>query len=73
MKTETFADAQTVAEEAARLQTFLLERKQSFVADAQAAQQLAGGANSSGDVAQRAAWVALASVLLNLEETITRE
>ncbi len=59
--------------EAERLETFLVGERRQFAADPAAARQLAGEEASDGDVASQAAWVALASVLLNLEETINRE
>jgi hypothetical protein len=53
----------------------LLDRqREEFAADPGAARQLAGpGGPSEVDVEQRAAWTAVARVLLNLDEFLTRE
>jgi hypothetical protein len=62
------------AAEVARLVQFLQQQRSSFLADPKAARQLAGelAAEDPRD-ADRAAWVATARVLLNLDEFITRE
>jgi hypothetical protein len=55
--------------ESKRLLTYLQQQKELFEKDAAATHALTG---EDGD-ADRAAWIALASVLLNLDETINRE
>ena len=56
------------------LNDFLAQQAASFRADPKAARGLAGADVPAGsDVAQRAAWTALARVLFNLDEVIVRE
>jgi hypothetical protein len=59
------------AAETQRLTHFLAEQRQEYEADADAAKQFAKGV--PGDPATAAAWVAVARVVLNLDEFITRE
>ena len=62
------------ADETRRLVQFVAEQRASFRDDPRAAQELVGAwAEAAGDVLERAAWVATARVLLNLDEFITRE
>ena len=44
-----------------------------FEKDAQAARQVLADGSSAGDAAERAAWTMVANVLLNLDETLTKE
>ncbi len=60
-------------EEAKRLLAYLHEQQTLFASDAAASLELLQDAAVEGDAATHAAWVALASVLLNLDEFITRE
>ncbi len=55
------------------LHDLLTEQRQSFRADLQAAQKLAGNLPPGADVVEHAAWTAVARVLFNLDEMITRE
>jgi mono/diheme cytochrome c family protein len=59
------------AAEIERLTRFLAEQKREYEADADSAKQFAKGV--PGDPATAAAWVAVARVVLNLDEFITRE
>jgi hypothetical protein len=59
------------AVETERLLRFLAEQRQEYDADSTAAKQFAGSV--PGDAATAAAWVAVARVVLNLDEFITRE
>ena len=59
-------------EELARLQRFLAEQRKGFAAAAQA-RALAPESSSAVAPGEGAAWTALARVLLNLDEFITRE
>jgi hypothetical protein len=59
------------AAEVARLRQFLDQQTTEYEADAEAAKKLAAGLN--GEPARAAAWVAVARVLINLDEFITRE
>lgn len=59
--------------EAARLQQFLHEQRLAFAADNHAAKDLLGDMPQEFDPLEQAAWTALARVLLNLDEFITRE
>jgi len=61
------------AEESERLTAYLRQQKAVFDADNTAARELMQNAALDGSAAERAAWTALASVLLNLDEFITRE
>jgi len=58
--------------EALRLNRFFQDRWQQFAADSQAARELAGDV-SEANLAERAAWIATARVLMNLDEFINRE
>ena len=49
----------------------IAQQLEEFKSDPKAAQQIAGAKNA--DSARLAAWTAVARVLLNLDETITRE
>jgi hypothetical protein len=55
-----------------RLNRFFQDRNQQFAADSHAARELAGDVSESL-VAERAAWIATARVLMNLDEFINRE
>jgi cytochrome c553 len=57
--------------ETRRLETFLGSSRLGFRDDPDGARRFAG--SSGGDVVERAAWTALARVLLNLDEFVTRE
>lgn len=59
--------------ESARLVAYWEQQRLLFRNDQQAARDLLGDMTPDGDTADQAAWVALASVLLNLDESITRE
>ena len=61
--------------EQARLLRFLQQQRSDFESDAQAARQLAGASTADSDEQriERAAWIMLARVLMNLDEFITRE
>jgi hypothetical protein len=61
------------AEESERLLSYLQQQKAVFGSEDAAARELLQNGVADGDPAERAAWVALASVLLNLDEFITRE
>ena len=62
------------AGEAARLEQYFAQQREEFRAAPADARALIGNrAAGNGDVADRAAWVATARVLLNLDEFITRE
>jgi hypothetical protein len=58
--------------EVLRLNRFFQDRCQQFSADIQAARELAGEV-SEARMAERAAWIATARVLMNLDEFINRE
>jgi hypothetical protein len=60
-------------EETERLLAYLQQQKAIFDSEDEGALELLQNATFHGDPAERAAWVALASVLLNLDEFITRE
>jgi hypothetical protein len=60
-------------EEAQRLFAYLSQQNALFASDGSAARDLLQHREYEGIAADRAAWVALASVLLNLDEFITRE
>ena len=60
-------------EESKRLLAYLQQQKALFENDDSSARELLRDSAPGGDVAEHAAWVALSSVLLNLDETITRE
>jgi hypothetical protein len=62
---------QPSAAEVERLTRFLAEQKREYESDPDAAKQFAKGV--PGDEATAAAWVAVARVVLNLDEFITRE
>jgi hypothetical protein len=53
------------------LSRFVVEQKKQFASDAAAAKKLAG--DGPGDVAERAAWAALARVLMNLDEFVVKD
>jgi len=59
------------AEEVEVLRAFYLQQRAAFAADPSGAERFAGG--SGEEVAERAAWTAVARVMLNLDEFITRE
>ena len=60
-------------EESERLLVYLQQQKALFAAEDTATRELLQNTAFDGIAAERAAWVALASVLLNLDEFITRE
>lgn len=60
------------AAEAARLKQFFDERYQQLAADLKTARAIAGQ-KAAGPLAEQAAWIVTARVLLNLDEFITRE
>jgi hypothetical protein len=60
-------------EETERLLAYLAQQKSIFLSDDAAARDLLQNSTYDGAPADRAAWVALASVLMNLDEFITRE
>lgn len=60
-------------EETKRLLAYFEQQKALFRSDLSAAQELVAGSSWDGPAEDHAAWVMLASVLLNLDETITRE
>jgi hypothetical protein len=60
-------------EESQRLLAYLRQQKALFASDPASAGKLLPDAIPSEDAASHAAWIALASVLLNLDETMTRE
>jgi len=60
-------------EESKRLLAYLQQQKALFEGDAASARELLQNTTPDEDSALQAAWVALSSVLLNLDETITRE
>lgn len=53
------------------LNELIAQQREEFKSDPKAAQQFAG--TKAGDVTTLAAWTAMARVILNLDETITRE
>ncbi len=59
--------------ERTRFQTYFERQKAVFEKDAKAAEELALPGVAPGERAESAAWVALSTVLLNLDEFITRE
>ena len=59
--------------ESGRLLKYLDQQRHIFKADPRAVQDLLSDLLPDGDPSEQAAWVPLASVLLNLDETITRE
>lgn len=59
--------------EAARLLAYLEQQKAIFQAEPQSAAELLSDPLPAAECARHAAWVAVASVLLNLDETVTRE
>jgi hypothetical protein len=61
------------AEESARLLAYLEQQKQLARDEPEPTRELLADADAGGEPAERAAWIALGSVLLNLEESITRE
>ena len=61
------------AEESQRLLAYWAQQRDLFKSDPQAAKELLAEVLVDGDAAEQAAWVTLASVLLNLDESITRE
>jgi hypothetical protein len=61
------------AEEAERMLAYLDHQRATFESEPAAAGEVLQNVVFDGDPAVRAAWVALASVLLNLDEFITRE
>ncbi len=62
------------AAEYERLLAFVREQHASFEADGEAARQFVGAEPARGaDLVERATWIAVARVLLNLDEFITRE
>lgn len=60
-------------EEATRLLAYLEKQKTVFESNGAATRELMQNNTFDGNLTERAAWVALASVLLNLDEFITRE
>jgi Protein of unknown function (DUF1553)/Protein of unknown function (DUF1549)/Planctomycete cytochrome C len=60
-------------EESQRMFAYLQQQKTLFEEDVAAMRELLRDAASEGDAVEHAAWIALSSVLLNLDETITRE
>jgi hypothetical protein len=60
-------------EEGQRMLAYLRQQRALFASDVTATRHLLQNDEFDGDQAERAAWVALASVLLNLDEFITRE
>ena len=60
-------------EEAERLLMYLDHQRALFESDQSAVVDLLGETASDAVTAERAAWVALSSVLLNLDEFLTRE
>jgi len=58
--------------ELTRLERFYEERRAAFAADSKAARAAAGKGDAE-QVTERAAWIATARVLMNLDEFITRE
>jgi hypothetical protein len=61
------------AEEAERLLSYVEQQRTRFTSEDAAVDELLQNGVFDGDSNERAAWVALASVLLNLDEFITRE
>ncbi|MBI3875214.1 MAG: DUF1553 domain-containing protein [Verrucomicrobia bacterium] len=61
------------AAESTRLLAYLAQQRALFAADTGAARRLVPETLSDADPADHAAWVALASVLLNLDEFLNRE
>ena len=61
------------AEELARLVTLYGQQVQRFKVDASAATEVAREASGDADIAEIAAWTMLSNVLLNLDETLTKE
>jgi mono/diheme cytochrome c family protein len=59
--------------ETARLLQFLHQQRTAFATQPHAAQQLAAVCGAEADAVEQAAWTAVARVLLNLDEFITRE
>ncbi len=59
--------------ESTRLLAYLKQQKDLFAADAPAARELVHDTTFEGKPADQAAWITLASVLLNLDEFINRE
>ncbi len=57
-----------------RLLAFIHEQRSSLESDGEAARQIVGAEPASGiDLVERATWITVARVLLNLDEFITRE
>jgi hypothetical protein len=52
---------------------FAIRQAAAFESDREGAAALSGVDASTPDVCERAAWTALARVILNLDETITRD
>jgi hypothetical protein len=61
------------ADELERLVGFAIRQAAAFESDREGAAALSGVDASTPDVCERAAWTALARVILNLDETITRD
>jgi hypothetical protein len=61
------------ADELERLVGFAIRQAAAFESDREGAAALSGVDASTPDVFERAAWTALARVILNLDETITRD
>ncbi len=66
-----FAVRPPTAREVDLLSTFVAERREEFEADPARAKKLAG--DGPGDPAERAAWAALARVLMNLDEFVVKD
>ena len=62
------------ADEASRLVNFYTAQRARFARDVEAAKNVAGNTGSDRSLlAERAAWTMTANVLLNLDETLTKE
>ena len=59
--------------ELARLETLVAQERARYLADTKAAQQMAGGPADAKDLPELAALTVAANVMLNLDETLTKE
>jgi len=59
--------------ELTRMQAFLQQQRDAFTQDSDSTQKLLNELQLVGDPVEQAAWITVASVLLNLDEFIVRE